>query len=278
MVSNNLKTYLKIILFIAATAILIDIFQRYLPLGYVYFNFDLFLAILIPTVLTHLLINKKISLEFLKLNKIDTFNIFIILGITAIGILIPFLLKASLSDFTINFNFPITDLIDLLIIMFFIAIFEEMAFRGIIFQWLKLEYGPSFAILSTSFVFALLHSKNIGFDLLSFTNVFIAGILMAFLVNKSGRILISAIFHFLWNISLPLFVQSNVSGNNYVSIINFENNHNFVNTLLFGGEFGIESGLITTIVLIILLILSNKFIKISPYSEARYLRKLYIKV
>lgn len=272
-----MKTYLKIILFIAATAILIDIFQRYLPLDYVYYNLDLFFAVLIPTIFIQFLIYKKVSFDFLKLNKIDILNIFSILGITAFCILFLFLSKALLTDFSFNFNFSSKDLIDLLIIMFFIAIFEEMAFRGIIFQWLKFEYGPSFAILSTSFVFAILHSKNIGFDLLSFTNIFIAGILMAFLVNKSGRILISVIFHFLWNISLPLFVQSNVSGNNYVSFIIFENNHNFVNTLVFGGEFGIESGLITTIILIILLILSNKFIKISPYSEARYLRKLYKK-
>lgn len=277
MASHSLKTYVKIILFIAAIAILINIFQRYLPLEYVYYNIDLFFAIIIPTILSQLLINKKLAFDFLKLNKIDVFNIFSILGLTVLSIFFLFLSKAILDDFSINFSVKNIDFIDLLIIMFFIAIFEELAFRGIIFQLLKLEYGASLAILSTSLVFALLHSQNMGFDFISFLNVFLAGIFMAYLVHKSGRILISTIFHFLWNISLPLFVGSNVSGNYYVSFVNFKNKDMFINNIFYGGEFGIESGLITTFVLVLLIILSNKFIKISPYSEAKYLRKLYKK-
>ncbi len=273
---EGLKPTFKILLFLTFLFLFINIFQSYLPLEYVYLNFDLLISSILASIIVNYITEREIFSFGLNFDSFSFRNTIVISIITIILILLIITSKLPFSNISLSTNISSTGIFDVILIMLFISIFEEISFRDIIFQELRTKYSPTVAIISTSFVFAILHSKNIGFDLLSFTNVFIAGIFMAFLVNKSGRILISATFHFLWNISLPLFVQSNVSGNNYDSILIYSNNES-LSPLFYGGEYGIESGLITTIVLIILLILSNKFIKISPYAEARYLRKLYKK-
>jgi len=273
---EGLKPTFKILLFLTFLFLFINIFQSYLPLEYVYLNFDLLLSSFLAAIIVNFIFEKELYSFGLNFDSFSFRNVIVISIITIILILLIIASKLTFSNISLSSNISSRGIFDIILIMLFISIFEEISFRGIIFQELRTKFSPTTAIISTSLAFALLHLGNFGFDFLAFINVFLAGLLLGFLVLKSSDLWSAISFHFIWNTCIALFAGSNLSGNNYDSILIYSNNES-LSPLFYGGEYGIESGLITTIILIILLILSNKFIKISPYGEATYLRKLYKK-
>ncbi|HRP01081.1 MAG TPA: CPBP family intramembrane metalloprotease [Candidatus Kapabacteria bacterium] len=199
----------------------------------------------------------------------------ITIALVVIMIALIFVLKSLIFDLSINHNFQVIDAVTFITSMLCISIYEELSFRGIIFEWLTEKLGINLSILLSSIIFSLFHITNNGFDFLSFLNVFLAGVFLSFLIFKSGSIIPSILFHFLWNISLPTFVDSSVSGFMYSNLIEFDSSSDIYFQLFFGDKFGIESGLVVTLLLILGIIVIAKYIKLSPYSEAVRLKKLY---
>lgn len=152
---------------------------------------------------------------------------------------------------------------------FFVFVFlttstEELLFRGIIFQAIQQKFGNISAILLTSIIFGILHLFNPYFNLISLLNTILAGALLGFLYIKSKTLITAIVFHFFWNFGQSFILNSNISGYDmYLKI--FDINLEVMPHYLFGGNYGIEAGLITTFFLIIYFFIFNKLIKFSPY-------------
>lgn len=74
------------------------------------------------------------------------------------------------------------------------AIFEELAFRGIIQTTLKRFTGPKEALFIASVGFAILH-----FSLVTFPALFLMGLLLGWLRDRSGSLYPSMLLHFIHN-------------------------------------------------------------------------------
>lgn len=153
------------------------------------------------------------------------------------------------------------------------GIVEELLFRGVVFQALLQRFGDVVAILSTSIVFGLLHATNPGATVLGIVNVMLAGILFGVMVRSTGTLWMSMGFHVAWNLCLELFVGS-VSGTEQVAGITRLNTSTIQQTYtwLVSGEFGIEQGLFTTILLSMLTIGVGKLGVYDPFVFAARMR------
>lgn len=145
---------------------------------------------------------KKVSIkgrELVALCCFDTgivgiFFIILFLVFMAISLLMP-------SVFEVIENIPIDDTgmaANIFTAVVLAPIFEEIVFRGIMLNVLK-PHGTRFAILLTTFVFALMHPG------VNFIAAFFAGILLAHIMLYYDSLLPAILIHFLHNglISLP---------------------------------------------------------------------------
>jgi len=107
-------------------------------------------------------------------------------------------------------------------------LFEELIFRayffGLVYRYTRLGFIP--AILSTSFVFALLHlyqSQDPMELALIFTTTFLGSVLFAWLYTEwKFNLWVPIALHILMNLAWMLFdVDDNAAGNWYANIFRF---------------------------------------------------------
>jgi membrane protease YdiL (CAAX protease family) len=78
-------------------------------------------------------------------------------------------------------------------------IFEELAFRGFLFNQLRIIASPSVTILATAFIFALVH-----FSWISILWIFPFGIVLGYLRHKYNTLWLGMIIHFIHNLLVVL--------------------------------------------------------------------------
>ena len=129
-------------------------------------------------------------------------------------------------------------------ILFFLlyAFNEEIIMRGFLYPFLKRSYGFVFSLTASSLFFALMHLFNVGFDLIPFIDIFLAGIFLTLLRELTGNLWLAGSAHFAWNFTLASLGLP-VSG--HVMLLNPQTFHLMVNgpDWLTGGIFGPEGGL-----------------------------------
>jgi Predicted metal-dependent membrane protease len=125
---------------------------------------------------------------------------------------------------------------------------EETVCRGFMMTSFGSKGGAFAGMLFNSLVFGCLHLFNSGITALSFVNLILFGVFMSFLVLKLNSIWMACAIHSVWN-----FVQGNffgilVSGGSFgASVFRFDSVGG--KELLNGGDFGMEGGLATTVIL-----------------------------
>ncbi len=147
--------------------------------------------------------------------------------------------------------------------LFCYAAMEELAFRGIIFQALNEKIGAVFSTLIMSGLFAIVHLANPGMTLIAFSNVLLAGVLLSVMYLKTQSLWLPIFFHFFWNYSTVAILDTPVSGMSSfqsLAIFDWTIPTSKVATLILGGNFGIEGGLATSFILILLSWLSWKYL------------------
>lgn len=77
---------------------------------------------------------------------------------------------------------------------------EELAFRGLIFSYLKRKYSLKEALIWSSALFSLAH-----LNLYSFPITFVLGLIFALLYKKSGGLAVPISVHLAYNLSLVYF-------------------------------------------------------------------------
>jgi membrane protease YdiL (CAAX protease family) len=157
---------------------------------------------------------------------------------------------------------------------FFIAGFEELLFRGVIFQAFLERFGKYVSVFLFSLIFAFAHYFNAEFTPIFFLNLFLAGILFSAMYIQTKSLWFGISFHFVWNIAQSQLIGSPVSG--LVSQSCFANFHTgALPEYLFGGMLGVEGGLLCTAVLLINLYIVLKFATPSPYISAPLFKRYY---
>jgi membrane protease YdiL (CAAX protease family) len=145
-----------------------------------------------------------------------------------------------------------------LIIFIFVGISEELFSRGYCLNILK-EGRKSWIIpvILSSIIFSLLHSMNQGISRLAYVNLFLFGTFMSIIYIKIKNLWMGIGYHTAWNYFQGPIFGFFVSGNNTDSIYRIKLvNPNIIN----GGSFGPEGGLIVTILLVISIFITCKFL------------------
>lgn len=143
--------------------------------------------------------------------------------------------------------------------IFILVCIEELLFRGVAFQIIINKLGENIALFFSAVVFASFHLLNPHISVIALLNLLLAGVLFGSMYIISRSIYPMLVFHFLWNFSIVFILGSQLSGYNYADIENEQGNSlNFIYEYILGGHYGIEGGLYTTLVLILLIFVVRK--------------------
>lgn len=146
---------------------------------------------------------------------------------------------------------------------------EEFLIRGYLMQAVGRRYGIIAATVVSAVVFAIAHGANNHITVLSIVNLALYGILMSVYALREGNLWGVFAIHSVWNWAQGNLFGFEVSGNQLSSGIVLDLGENGPDWLT-GGSFGLEGGLLTSVVL--LGTLAILFTTILRGSESNYLQ------
>jgi uncharacterized protein len=129
---------------------------------------------------------------------------------------------------------------------------EEWIVRGYVYHALRERWSAPAVAVATSLLFAAMHAANPGFTALAFANTFLAGMVLAALVERSGSLWPAAIAHGVWNFAVSSLLSLPVSG---VRIFRLLEVSLAGPEAVAGGEYGPEGSLLLTPILVALVLL-----------------------
>ncbi|MBL8005579.1 MAG: CPBP family intramembrane metalloprotease [Candidatus Kapabacteria bacterium] len=197
------------------------------------------------------------------------FGIAISLGTLCLIAIIGILFGATVGQKSYNEGIGSFLVVSLIIVLF--ATGEEFIFRGVIFQALVQRFNPSLITFITSLLFAAAHLFNPHISVVGFINIFLANVLLCSLFLKTTSLIAPITYHAVWNWGQHVLLGSPVSGLHFgISLFKVD----FAPTpdsleWLFADSFGVEQGILTTIFLIASIVLTNLYLKQSPYIAAK---------
>jgi len=178
-------------------------------------------------------------------------------GVGAVGIVvIPSLLfGAAYFETTGEQTAGPASFLFLALVLLFGAVGEEMLFRGYGFQVLVPVYGEAATILPMAVLFASVHAGNPDVTNLALFNTFAWGVLLGWALLRSRDLWFPIGIHYGWNLALPL-LGVNVSGFT-MKLTNYTLRWR-PGEVWSGGEYGLEGGLLCTLVLVVVIALLHK--------------------
>lgn len=127
---------------------------------------------------------------------------------------------------------------------------EEALFRGYLFRALVEGPGAVVAVVATSAVFAVLHGANPGTGAFALVNIFLAGVLMAVAVLRTGTLWLATGVHLGWNWVMSGPLDLPVSGLQGLDVPMYD--ATVVGPAwMTGGAFGPEGGLVGTVAAVV---------------------------
>lgn len=279
MINKYLRNDYTLLTLFIITVVCIFVFSDFLPNLY-FPESEILISLVIVTSLFHKLrLHKLTFADFgFYVDKTLLRNVIITIALLLIMILSVFIFNVMISYGSFFQSTNVTQEVwyGVAFTLSF-AIIEELVFRGIAFQILIDKAGTLIAILISSIIFTIAHGLNPGLSIIAIVNIFLAGLLMSLMYVRSGSFLPQILFHFGWNFSLAYIIGSPVSGYNMPNqIIQNVNTSEFsLSQLLFGGNFGLEGGLLASILLVLMIILCVKYFQESPYISSKHFHKNY---
>jgi membrane protease YdiL (CAAX protease family) len=183
------------------------------------------------------------------------------LGAIPICLLVGLSLVGGYGGFlAANIVFPelVMALLPVLIAGFLLAGWEELVLRGYLLRQLSLGLNSAAAVLITGIVFGLVHSGNPGVNWQGLLYTAIGGMLMGWLMVRSGSLWLLIGYHFGWNATASSLFGLELSGvSNEASL--------FIGTLsgsdwLTGGSYGFEASLPAVVFEVLVLSVTLKLI------------------
>lgn len=177
--------------------------------------------------------------------------------------------STKFDSFQVNFTLIVN-----ILVIFIIALQEELIFRGFLINSLELRFSTATSVLLSSVIFASLHIFNTNFTYISAINTFLAGLLLGLLYVKSSTLWLPVFFHFFWNFLQPVMLNSPISGINF-DIKIFDINQTEYLNILNGGAYGFENTIAATIVLILCILYFAKIETLNPYNSSYKFKMKY---
>ncbi|WP_414044972.1 CPBP family intramembrane glutamic endopeptidase [Macrococcus equi] len=201
------------------------------------------------------------ALGFFKERLIPRYLLGMTFGIAIILIIYIINLMTGAMHSTVNHHIQMFTLVWVIALFMIQGLTEEVVARGFLMNKVSHQIGIPAGIIINSAFFSLLHFLNPNTNLLSFINLFLAGVVFSLLFYWSDNIWLTGAAHSFWNITLGVLLGNEVSGTTLpATILNTQSNTDM--TLINGGMFGLEGGLVVTVLsIIIICILLNLCLK-----------------
>ena len=133
----------------------------------------------------------------------------------------------------------------LVVVLLFGSVGEELVFHGYAFQHLVRHMGEFATVLPVGILFGLMHLGNRNVTLLAVVNTIAWGVLLGCAYLRTRTLWLPIGMHFGWNVAMP-FLGVNLSGFT-IAVTGYEL-HWRTGVLWGGGAYGLEGGLLTTVV------------------------------
>ncbi len=132
--------------------------------------------------------------------------------------------------------------------MILVGMAEEMVFRGVVFRITENAIGSRWAIAISALLFGLVHVPNDGgLSIVPIAGVIAYGVLQAAIYMCTRRLWLCIGGHVAWNYCVGQIFSSTVSGHSpEVGLLRGQLSGN---TLLTGGQFGVEGSVITLLLI-----------------------------
>ena len=198
---------------------------------------------------------KMCTLGFKKPGMWKEYGIGLVVGFVMMAVIV--LVGVVTGSMTLTFNPEAATGagIGMLVLLFFGFVLqgmsEEVLCRGYFLVSLARKKGYMWmAVIVNAVAFAALHLGNAGIAPLAFVNLILFGIFASVYFVKRGNIWGIAAIHSIWNFAQGNIFGVLVSGNDFGTTI-FKSEINESMTLINGGDFGLEGGILVTIVMIV---------------------------
>lgn len=130
-------------------------------------------------------------------------------------------------------------------LMVIVALYEEVIFRGYILHNLMDSVNKWVALFITALLFAIAHTANPGITVISFINIFLAGLLLGINYIFTKNLWFAIALHFSWNFFQGPVLGYEVSGLNLQSVLQPELHGS---EWLTGGKFGLEGSAVALVI------------------------------
>lgn len=176
------------------------------------------------------------------------------ISITIVFLVLNLTGQIRISSYTIAPNIIGILLVDFLLFSV-VGFNEELFARGYCITLLQKSNKKWPIFVVPSLLFSLMHSLNPGLTVLALLNIFLVGILLAYMFLITRNLWMPIGYHITWNYFQGSIFGFQVSGSEFGGILQVEQTGA---TIINGGEFGPEGGLATTAVLVLgILFLTN---------------------
>ncbi len=169
-----------------------------------------------------------------------------------ISITIVFLVLYLIGQITITSSSIGPSIISILLVDFLlfsvVGFNEELFVRGYCITLLQESNRRWLIFVVPSLLFSLMHTLNPGLTMLALLNIFLVGILLAYMFLMTKNLWMPIGYHITWNYFQGSIFGFQVSGSEFGGILHIEQTGA---AIINGGEFGPEGGLVTTVVIIL---------------------------
>lgn len=205
---------------------------------------------ILATILLWRSINKKSLRELGFTKSLSDFLFGLALGALSITLIFFVLLitkNISLLNSFINPEFS-TYTLTFLILFIAVAFFEEMFFRGYVMKTMANRGNSKWMIYVVSaLIFGIAHGFNPNVTILGLINIALVGLLFAYMFDVTKRLWLPIGYHLTWNYFQGNVFGFPVSGLKPHGIYQVDASHG--SDLITGGAFGIEGGIMATIMI-----------------------------
>ena len=196
----------------------------------------------------------------LFLGAISIIVIFTILAATANVTLLNSFSSPQFSVYTISFLF-----------MFILVGFsEEMFFRGYVMSTLASRGNKKWVIyVASAVIFSIAHGLNPNVSILGLTNIALVGVLFAYMFFATNSLWLPIGYHITWNYFQGNVFGFPVSGTTPHGIYGVEVAAG--RDWLTGGAFGLEGGLMATVLILVGFVATKLYAQSQKYEETKNL-------
>ena len=186
------------------------------------------------------------SLGFFYENTFKKYMYGIVLGFSAL--LFIYMINVVLSSVSTIINKDNNLFVIIVVLLGFLVqgLTEEVLTRGFIMTIFSSQKGVTWGIVVNSIFFAVIHSANPGLKPLAMINLLIFGIVFSLLFYWSDNIWLTGAAHSMWNFTMGSILGVGVSGQKLLHSLFITTSYP-EKTVINGGEFGFEGGIVATL-------------------------------